>query len=151
MDHQLDAARILMECFVAGIFEKLFPFLAEDCERHTLRDSGPIRGKEAVIAFYKEEEELVRRSGSVRQASLVRISDTPEEVTIENMVVNGVTVPYACVSTAAYCGKVCVLTEQKIGGETLQSLVIPAVDGEGMLTRLLVTDPALFDLIPVGE
>ena len=39
--------------------------------------------------------------------------------------------------------------EQEIDGETIRTLAIPTVNEEGKMTQLLITEPTLYNLVPL--
>ncbi len=151
MDRQLAAARIVEECYATGDFEKLFPIITDDYEHHSFWVLEPMRGKETVIPYYRGKGNAIRKAGDRVKTQIVRISDEPRMVSVDRLQVNGETVRNARVSVWADFGKACVLMEQEIDRETIRTLAIPTVNSEGMMTKLLITEPSLFHLVPLEE
>ena len=151
IDKQLTAARIVEECYATGNFEKLLSLITDDYEHHSFWVMEPMRGKEIVTPYYIGKGNTIRKSGSKIKTSIVRISREPKYVPVDELSVNGENVHKATVSVWEDLGKACVLMEQKVNGEIIRTLAIPDVNDEGMMTRLLITEPTLFNLIPLGE
>ena len=136
MDKQLAAARIVEECYTTGNFEKMLSLITDDYEHHSFWVMEPMCGKETVTPYYIGKGNAIRRSGGSIKTTIVRISEEPKK---------------ARVSVWADLGKACVLMEQKVKGEIIRTLAIPDVNEEGMMTQLLITEPSLFNLIPLAE
>lgn len=54
--------RILRNCYESGQFETIYPYLAEDVKRVSQWALEDISGKENVIAYFKEKEELFKQN-----------------------------------------------------------------------------------------
>ncbi len=151
MDKQLAAARIVEECYTTGYFEKLLSAITDDYEHHSFWVMEPMRGKETVTPYYIGKGKTLRRSGGKIGSEIVRISEKPRAVHFDNMVVNGKAVRNSRVVIWSDLGKACVLMEQETDGETVRVLAIPTVNGEGKITKLFITDPLLYDLVPLSD
>ena len=152
MDNQLAAARIVQECYSTGYFDKLISIITDDYEHHSFWVMEPMRGKETVIPYYTGKGKAIRESGGLLKSMIVRISDHPAAVRVNSMNINGETFQNARVFVQGSGGKACVLIEQEVeNGELVRVLAIPTVNKEGMITELLITEPALFNLIPLEE
>lgn len=149
MDKQLAAAKIVEECYTTGNFEKLIAIISDDYEHHSFWVLEPMRGKETVIPYYIGKGNAIRKAGNRVQSMIVRISEDPRVVPVDKLNVNGEIVHNARISVWGDMGKACVLLEQEIDGETIRTLAIPTVDDEGRMTQLLITEPALFNLVPL--
>lgn len=149
MDKQLVAAQIVEECYTTGDFTKLLAIITDDYEHHSFWVLEPIRGKETVTPYYIGKGNAIRKAGGKVRSKIVCISENPKSVPAEKLIVNGKTVHNAKVSIWADFGKACVLMEQEIDGEIIRTLAIPTVNSEGKMTKLLITEPSLFNLIPL--
>lgn len=148
MDKQLAAAKIVEECYTTGNFEKLLSIITDDYEHHSFWVLEPMRGKETVTPYYIRKGNAIRKAGGEIKSKIVRISDNPKTVPVDKLNVNGEVVQNSRISIWADFGKACVLMEQEIDGEIIRTLAIPTVNDEGMMTQLLITEPALFNLVP---
>ena len=151
MDKQLAAAQIVKECYITGNFEKLLSIITDDYEHHSFWVLEPMRGKETVIPYYIGKGNAIRNSSSRTKAIIVRISDNPKSVHVNEVNINGEIVHDSQVSIWADFGKACVLMEQEVKGETIRTLAIPTINDEGMMTQLLITEPTLFNLVPLED
>ena len=151
MDKQLNAARIVEECYTTGNFEKMLSIITDDYEHHSFWVKEPMRGKETVTPYYIGKGNAIRRSGGKIKTTIVRISGEPKYVHADELNVNGEIVHNARVSVWSDPGKACVLMEQEANGEIIRTLAIPDVNDEGMMTQLLITEPTLCNLIPLGD
>lgn len=93
--------------------------------------------------------QAIRKAGGKARTRIVRISDNPKTIRAHELNVNGKIVRNARFSIWADFGKACVLMEQEIDGETIRTLAIPTVNEEGKMTQLLITEPTLFNLVPL--
>ena len=151
MDNQLVAAKIVEECYTTGNFEKLLSIITDDYEHHSFWVLEPMRGKETVTPYYIGKGNAIRKSGERIKSKIVRISENPKSVPVAELNVNGKTVHNSRVSVWTDFGKACVLMEQDVNGEIIRTLAIPSVNDEGMMTQLLITEPALFNLVPLED
>ena len=149
MDKQLIAAQIVEECYTSGNFEKLLSIITDDYEHHSFWVLEPMRGRETVTPYYIGKGEAIRKAGGKARTRIVRISDNPKTIRTDELNVNGKIVRNARFSIWADFGKACVLMEQEIDGETIRTLAIPTVNEEGKMTQLLITEPTLFNLVPL--
>ena len=151
MDKQLAAAKIVEEYYTTGDFTKLLSIITDDYEHHSFWVLEPMRGKETVTPYYIAKGNAIRKSGGKVRSKIMRISENPRSVPVGKLNVNGEIIHNATVAIWADFGKACVLMEQEINGEIIRTLAIPTVNSEGMMTQLLITEPSLFNLIPLEE
>ena len=145
MDKQLAAAKIVQECYSTGRFEKMIAMLTDDFEHHSFWVRDARRGKAVVIPYYLLKGKAIRESGEPILTFLGRISDHPGTLRVGEVNVNGETVRNARVRLWGDHGKACVWMHQEVNGEGHEALAIPTVNDEGKMTRLLITEPSLFD------
>ena len=150
-DNQLAAARIVEECYTTGNFEKLLSIITDDYEHHSFWVLEPMRGRETVTPYYIGKGNAIRKAGNKAKSKIVRISDKPKTVPVEKLIVDGKVVQNSRVSICADFGKACVLMEQEVDGEKIRTLAIPTVNDEGKMTQLLITEPTLYNLVPLEE
>ncbi len=151
MDKQLAAAKIVEECYTTGDFTKLLSIITDDYEHHSFWVSEPMRGKETVTPYYIGKGNAMRKAGGKVRSKIMRISENPKSIPVDKLNVNGKIVHNAKVAIWADFGKACVLMEQEIHGEIIRTLAIPTVNNEGLMTKLLITEPSFFNLIPLEE
>lgn len=151
IDNQLVAIRIVAECYITGCFDKLLSIITDDYEHHSFWVLDPMRGKETVTPYYIGKGEAIRGSDDRIRARIVRISAEPKTVPVDKIIINGEMVRNSRVVIWADLGKACVLMEQETDGERVLGLAVPTVNDEGKVTRLLITDPALYNLVPLTE
>ena len=151
MDNQLIAAKIVEECYTSGNFEKLLSIITDDYEHHSFWVLEPMRGRETVTPYYIGKGNAIRKSDGIIKSKIVRISENPKSVPVDELNINGKIVHNSRVSVWADFGKACVLMEQEVDGEIIRTLAIPSVNDEGMMTQLLITEPALFNLVPLKD
>ena len=151
MDKQLVAAQIVEECYTTGNFDKLLSIITDDYEHHSFWVLEPMRGKETVTSYYIGKGNAIRKAGGRIKSAIVRISESPRAVPVDNLNVNGEKVQNAKLTIWADFGKACVLMEQEVDGEIIRTLAIPTVNDEGKITQLLITEPALFNLVPIEK
>ncbi len=151
MDKQLAAAKIVEECYTTGDFTKLLSIITDDYEHHSFWVLEPMRGNETVTSYYTKKGNAIRKDGGKIKSKILRISENPKSDPTEMRIVNGEIVHNVKLLIWADFGKACVLMEQEINGEKIRTLAIPTVNSEGMMTQLLITEPTLFNLVPLEE
>ena len=140
-------AKMIAQAYTSGDFEPLFPLMTEDYEHHSYWVWEPMVGKNTVIPYYRGKGNTLKRSPAKVKTQLVRTIGPEMKEIPGTVLVNGETMKQ---NDHAYLwtdpGQICVLMVQTVDdGSVVQTLAMPTINEEGMLTQLLITEPALFN------
>ena len=140
-----ELARAYMQAYTTGVFEPLFGLFTDDYEHISFWVLEVIRGKERAMEYYTGKGAAMRREGSAPKGILVEITDAPDVVRPAGLFRGG----YRQYEDPAFlnrhdAGRIAVLLEQQIDGETIRTLAIPTPAPEGRCRQLLIANPGFY-------
>ena len=148
---RLRIAKMIADAYTTGDFEPLFPLMTEDYEHHSFWVFEPMRGKATVLPYYRGKGNALKRSRRKIKARLVRTVDPAMKQIPGAVHINGEEPkPHTRTFLWTPAGQILVLMEQETDdGDVNTCVAVPTLNDDGMLTRLTITVPELYNFEPI--
>jgi hypothetical protein len=138
-DTHLRALKVVGQAYESSRFSEIFPLLAEDAVWESQWRLDPERGRDQVIRYYKIKEEALRNAGVRIRWAVVELVDNlnpmPGNDGQGNRVHVGLYYPE---------GKLCLYMEQALNGEINGMIIDLTMNEDGLITRIDMCMPELF-------
>lgn len=139
--------KVIAECYSTGEFEKLYPYLADDCVWESQWRWDPEVGKEAVIKYFDAKGKALRESNSCPKCTIVRLVGSMNPVKTDNLNVNGE--KHSGYAALYYDdGKLCIYMGQKLHDTESGVILDVKLNRENLIKRIDICMPELFRYEP---
>ncbi len=140
-----DVLAALKKGYRTGEFGDLFPFLAEDCVMESQWVMTPNTGYDAVVSYFTHKGKSIADSNSFPECSVVELIGNINPVRNAKVRLNGEAPKPASIGLFYDAGKLCLYMEQTLNGETNGVLADVTLNKEGMVKRIDICMPELFN------
>lgn len=138
--------------YTSGVFSSLFDMLSDNYEHISFWVLDVIRGKRKAIDYYTSKGNAIQRSNNTIKGTIVEVTSAPEKVRPHGIYRDGIQLPEDPVFLNRYdVGKIAVLLEQIVDGETVRTLAIPTIDVDGKCSQLLIAEPSFYSWKSIDE
>lgn len=120
--------KVLCQCYSTGRFHSLFPFLSEQCVFESQWVLTPNTGKDAVVDYFRKKGEVLQRTGSYPECTIVELVDHLNTTKNDDI----------------HHDQLAMLMCQQSRGERISTLVNMQVDENGLIARIDLCMPELF-------
>jgi hypothetical protein len=131
-ENAIRAVHTIARGYQTGDFRPLFTLLAEDCSWESQWRFDRLAGRDAVIDYYRGKGKTLRESGDCVHCDIVTLLDHSGLKPGEE--------PPAFYQE----GRLCVLMSQTINGESVQTLIVPGINAQGLIDRIDLCIPGAY-------
>lgn len=131
--------------YETGDFSSLFPFLASDCVMESMWVLTPNTGYDAVVEYLTGKGRTLARNGCFPCCTFVELVGSLNPVRSASLSLNGGAPSRGSVGLAYKDGKLCLYMSQTLNGETHGVIVDVRLDADGMVKRIDLCMPELFN------
>lgn len=139
-----DVLCALKNGYESGDFTELFPFLAPDCVMESQWVLKPNTGYDAVVDYFTRKGETLAKHNAFPDCGIVELIGNCNPIRKASVSVNGSGKKVASVGLMYTPGKLCLLMEQTLNGETNGVMVDVQVGADGMVQRIDLCMPEIF-------
>ena len=139
-----DVLCALRKGYRTGDFGELFPLLAQDCVMESQWVLAPNTGYDAVVSYLTGKGETLAKKDCFPDCSIVELIGNCNPVENAAVIVNGEEARRSSVGLMYTPGKLCMLMEQTINGETNGVIVDVRLNEAGKVKRIDLCMPELF-------
>jgi len=136
--------RALSHGYETGDFERVFPYLAEDCILESQWVLTPNEGIDAVTHYLKGKGATLKRTKSFPKCSINELVGNITTVPNAAVTTDWKNYEKASVSLIHTPGKFCLLMTQELEKEKVNVLIDVKLNDEGYVKRIDLCDPNLF-------
>lgn len=155
-----DVLHTLRKGYETGDFGELFPYLAADCVMESQWVLTPNTGYDAVVEYFTGKGKTLAKNGSFPDCSIVELIGCMNPIESNGVEINGQDPKPGKIGLLYTPGKLCLLMEQTLDGETHGVIVDVQLANDGMVKRIDLCMPELFkyrdfytfvDFLPASE
>ena len=139
-----DVLCALQKGYESGDFSQLFPFLAHDCVLESQWVLEPNTGYDAVVSYFTGKGKTLAKHECFPTCKIVELLGDCNPINSTAVSINGLEAKPASFGHMYTPGKLCLLMEQTLNGETNGIIVDVQIDSEGMVKRIDLCMPELF-------
>ena len=139
-----DILKAIKKGYETGIFDALFPFLAQDCVMESQWVLTPNTGYDAVVDYLSGKGETLAKNQSFPVCRIVELIEripTKKNVRINH---NGDKQKTGSIRLNYTPGKLCLLMEQKLNEKINEVIVDITIENDGMVKRIDLCMPEFF-------
>ena len=134
---------VLAKGYTIGLFDELFPLLAEDCVFETQWRMEPEAGKAAVIAYFTAKGRTLRDMACCPEADLIQFVGDANPIRNADMLFNGE--PHHGTFVMMYePNKLALRLRQRLNGQVNHAIVDLTLNEQDQIRRIDLCMPELF-------
>lgn len=139
-----DVLSALAKGYSTGDFDDLFPFLARDCVMESQWVLIPNTGYDEIVYYYTGKGETFKKTKSFSQCRIVELIGDSNPVRCEKVHLNDGPAKPASVCLIYPPGKLCLLAEQELDGQTNCMIIDVKLNDVGLVKRIDLCMPEFF-------
>ncbi|MDO4988428.1 MAG: hypothetical protein Q4E17_05335 [Synergistes sp.] len=140
-----DVLHALRKGYETGDFSKLFPYLAADCVMESQWVFSPNTGYDAIVEYFTEKGKTLAKTDSFPYCSIVELIGSINSIKSDGVRINEQDPMQGTIGLLYTHGKLCLLMEQTLDGETYGVIVDVQLANDGMVKRIDLCMPELFE------
>ena len=136
--------KVLCIGYSTGNFEGLFPLLSDDCVFESQWVLTPNTGKDAVIEYFTGKGATLQKNGTCPECTIVKFIGNVNMIRNADIHLNGEESKHGSLGLWYPENKLAMLMCQHLNGEVISVIVDIQLDGNDLISRIDLCDPAFF-------
>ena len=140
--------KVLCECYSTGVFEPLFPLLADDIVFESQWVLTPNVGREAVEDYFIGKGNTLRKKDCCPKCEIVQLVGNINPIHNADVHINGEKAKRSTFGLLYQDGKLCALMTQELQNDTVRVIIDIKINEENKISRIDLCMPELFNYVP---